>query len=100
MKDVLTSLASLHRPRILIQAARTSAQSYNRTPHLRRHLGPGKPPQNNAQALILLLEIEAEMNNTRLENRACYRVADHVDILAAMMAEARILRASYPQIVR
>jgi len=44
-------------------------------------------------ALVLLLELEAALDARRLARAADYRIARHVAILIALMAEARSLRA-------
>lgn len=93
MKDVLTTLESLQRPRLLIQAARIGAQDYRRASHLRRHLGP-EPQPCSSQALIRLIGMEKELDSQRIADDAAYSPLRHVDILIAMMGEARLLRAA------
>ena len=93
MKDVLSTLATLRRPRLLIRAARIGVLEYRRESDLRRHLGFGNLPKGG-QALMQLIEMEAEINDSRKTNNAGYSPARHVDILIAMMGEARLLRAS------
>lgn len=98
MTDTLALLNTLRRPRLLIRAARIGAQDYRRQAHLRRHLGYGPLPQGVA-ALHQLVEIEAMLNDQRQRHDAGYSPARHVDILIAMMGEARILRAAHPAAV-
>lgn len=93
MQDVLSMLNSLHRPRLLIRAARLGARDYARDRHLRRILGYNSLPRP-APALLRLIEIERGMNEQRRENEACYSLTRHLDVLIAMMAEAQLLRAS------
>ena len=91
MNDILKALDSLRRPRLLIRAARIGAAEYRRDAHLRRHFGYGALPRS-AAALAQLVEMEAAVNRQRHEDRTRYSAAHHVEILIAMMGEARILR--------
>lgn len=93
MQDPLSRLEALKRPRLLIRAARLGSEDYRRTAHLQRVLGYGLLPRH-AEALTRLLDIEADHEARRKENPASYSLAGHVDVLIAMAAEARILRAS------
>lgn len=95
MQDILMTLAELHRPRLLIRAARIGMLEYRRAVHLRRHLD-FSPLPHSGPALIELMEMETELNRQRLGGNAAYSAARHVDILIAMMGEARSLRASHP----
>lgn len=91
MKDILGMLNDLRRPRLLIRAARIGAQDYRRDPHLHRVLGYGALPRSGA-ALMRLMEIEADLDAKRRLEDAAYTVARHVEVLTAMMGEARVLR--------
>jgi len=99
MQDILTLVSSLKRPTLLVRTARHGIEDYNRVLHLRRLLktetlpGPGK-------AIIKLLELEAVVDGQRLAKRAEYSVARHIEILVALMCEARILKASKASRVR
>jgi hypothetical protein len=93
MEDVLTKLSRLKRPTLLIRTARHGLQDYNRIVHLRRLLktealpGPG-------QAIVRLMELEAVVDQLRVAKRAEYSVARHIEMIVAMMCEARILKTS------
>jgi len=91
MHDLYSRLAQLKRPRLLTTAARHGAREYNRKVHLKRLLRaetlPGPGP-----AIIRLMELEEDMNTARRANNGTYRAGLHVEILAALMAEARSLR--------
>lgn len=93
MQDVLTLISNLKRPTLLVRTARHGVEDYNRCMHLRRLLktealpGPGK-------AIIKLMELEAVANEQRVAKRAEYSVARHIEILVALMCEARILKAT------
>lgn len=91
MKDILGLLNDLRRPRLLIRAARIGAQDYRRNPQLHRLLGYGTLPRPGA-ALIHLMEIEADLDEKRRLEDAAYSVSRHVEVLTAMMGEARLLR--------
>ncbi|SHJ24704.1 hypothetical protein SAMN05444000_106124 [Shimia gijangensis] len=93
MKDILSLLKDLRRPRLLIRAARHGVDEYQREQHLKRHLGYGRLPKNGA-ALMQLVEKERAMNDQRRSGDAGYSIVHHVDILIAIMGEARLLRTS------
>ncbi|MDQ2088780.1 DUF6477 family protein [Marimonas arenosa] len=92
MTDLITMLDRLRRPRLLIQAARAGCDDYRRDTHLRRLLGPGRVPKSG-EALIRLIEIEDMLNGQRRSGDAGYSLVTHVDVLIAMMGEARLARA-------
>jgi len=100
MQDILTRLNSLQRPGLLIRAARAGADEYHRTPHLARLLGYGQKAPRSGPALMRLMEMEAEINAQRLHDDAAYSLVRHVDLLIAMLGEARLLRATRPDLVR
>jgi len=93
MEDVLSLISRLKRPTLLVRTARHGIEDYNRVVHLRRLLktealpGPGR-------AIFKLMEIEAVVNEQRLDKSAEYSVAHQVELLVALMCEARILKAS------
>lgn len=91
MEDVLTQISRLNRPVLLVRTARHGIEHYNRSVHLRRLLktdmipGPGK-------AILSLMEIESIVDHQRKTKRAEYSVARHVELLIALICEARILK--------
>ena len=93
MQDILGMLNQLKRPRLLIRAARLGADGYHRDAHLQRILGYGHLPRA-ADALMQLMQTEADLNDQRKSGDAGYSLTRHLDVLIAMMGEARILRAS------
>lgn len=93
MQDILSQLGNLRRPRLLIRTARFGAEDYRREAHLSRHLGYGRLPRSG-EALMHLMEIEAVLDEQRRDQDASYSLVRHVDVLIAMMGEARLLRAS------
>jgi hypothetical protein len=94
MQDLLSMLHALHRPRLLMRAAKIGADHYRRAAHLPRLLGFGVLPRQGA-ALIKLMEIEADLEARRLASDAAYNLVRHVDVLIAMVGEARLLRAAH-----
>ncbi|HBS49231.1 MAG TPA: hypothetical protein DEA05_03655 [Rhodobacteraceae bacterium] len=95
MQDVMSILNGLRRPRLLIRAARHGAQEYDRTRHLQRILGYGTLPRH-AEAVMRLVEMEGSVNAQRLRGEAGYSLTRHLDLLIALMGEARLLRATRP----
>ncbi|MFL4471018.1 DUF6477 family protein [Tateyamaria armeniaca] len=77
MQDILSMLNALHRPRLLIRAARIGAEDYRRAAHLPRILGYGHLPRHG-NALMRLMEVEGELNALRLgEDLVLQPVASH-----------------------
>jgi hypothetical protein len=93
MEDVLTMLSRLKRPTLLIRTARHGLQDYNRIVHLRRLLKTESLP-GPGQAIVRLMELEAVVDQLRVAKRAEYSVARHIEMIVAMMCEARILKTS------
>ncbi|MBW7922276.1 MAG: hypothetical protein H3C51_09275 [Rubellimicrobium sp.] len=93
MQDVLSLVAALRRPPMLVQAARFGLDAYRRPAHLARLLGAAGPLPGPGAAIVHLLELEAALDQRRRERAADYRAARHVAILVAIMGEARDLRA-------
>lgn len=93
MQDIHSLLAALHRPRLLMRAARIGAQDYRRDGHLPRILGYGMLPRHG-DALMRLMDIEAELERQRSATDTAYSLVNHVDVLIAIVGEARALRVS------
>lgn len=85
-----TALAALRRPRLLISAARFGVAQYDREAVLRRIFGASIPAPGEP-CLRRLLEHEAEIDGARKSALGTYAIADHVEALAAIMAESRLL---------
>ncbi|SFK64202.1 DUF6477 family protein [Shimia haliotis] len=96
MQDIFTLLNTLRRPRLLMRAARAGCNEYRRDAHLHRHLGPGKLPKHST-ALRRLIEKEDSLNTARKQKATSYSLVAHVDVLIALMGEARLLRMTQPQ---
>ena len=99
MNDILDRLDRMRRPNLLISAARIGAEDYRRETHLPRILGHGALPRHKA-ALARLMEIETGMNDIRIAENAAYSTMHHVDVMIAVIGEARIVRAALPNLAR
>lgn len=96
MTDPQTIISSLRRPRLLVRAARLGLQDYSRDRCLRR-LMPGETPPRPGQAFQALFEREREINETRREGSAAYSVARHIELLIALIDEARLAAQRLPR---
>lgn len=90
MTDFLAILAELRRPRLLMQAARHGLQDYSRTRDLRR-LTQSLDTPTPVEALPALIAREAELEETRRTGDMSYSFVRHIDLLIAILAEARLL---------
>ncbi|MGH1465359.1 MAG: DUF6477 family protein [Cognatishimia sp.] len=93
MQDVMTTLAQLNRPRILVRTAKAAARDYRRDLHLRHYLKTSHLPRN-AEALLTLIEMEQDLNEMRLNKDSTYALIDHVGVLSALIAEAHLMNAA------
>jgi len=93
MEDVLTQISRLKRPTLLVNTARHGIEDYNRLIHLRRLLKTENLP-SPGKAILKLMELESMINVQRISKSAEYSVARHVELIVALMCEARILKAS------
>jgi hypothetical protein len=97
MTQLLETLATITRPRLLIRAARFGVEDYDRTRDLRRILRRQDLP-GPRDALPRLMDLEAMQEAHRQRGDGAYSVTQHLEVLIALMAEARLLggRTSYP----
>jgi len=93
MLDIQSFISQLKRPKLLVSAARFGMEDYNRERDLRRALKTDTLPKPG-EALMALSEIESEMNAKRHAKVASYALADHIDVLIAIMSEAEIFEAT------
>lgn len=96
------SLETSIRPRLLVVAARHAMQDYLRMTILPKLLGlPMGAPLPAGPAVIEALSLrEAAMERARRHHDASWRAADHVLLLAALMAESASCEgAAYPPAV-
>jgi hypothetical protein len=82
----------MQRPEILVKAAEHGTELYRRRRDLRRMLRVAIPATPE-RALEKLLPIEAELEMRRVTNGRGYSLTRHVDILCAVIAEARALKS-------
>lgn len=111
MKDVLNQIADLRRPQLLSQAARIASKAYRRGTHLPKLLSDGMSQLDTTentgrtapslrdgklpsptQALATLLELETQLDTQRRKKSEHYQIGDHINILAAIVGEAALLR--------
>lgn len=90
MSDLLSIVAELKRPRLLIRAARAGLVDYNRNRDLRRLMRTTEAPAPE-RAVRELLATEAELELTRRKGDTTYSFVRHIEVLIAMMAEAQLL---------
>lgn len=95
MLDLLGMIGSLARPRLLVSAARLGVGRYDRDRHLARLLGGARPPRAGS-AILRLLDLEAGHESLRRQGDAAYAPARHVEVLIALLGEARFLRGTLP----
>ena len=90
MSEILSALGSLRRPRPLIRAARHVISDYSRERTLRRLLDGehSLPPE---AAVRKLMQAEALVESDRQRGDGTYSIARHIELLIALMAEARLL---------
>jgi hypothetical protein len=88
MSDIRMMLANLRRPRLLMHAARFGLGDYRRDRDLRRLVAVGGSPEDTLPHLI---SVEERLEATRLNGDASYSAARHIDVLIALLAEARLL---------
>lgn len=89
MNDLGNTLNSLRRPRLLVRAARYGMRDYNRKKDFRRITRAEDIPAPE-RAVRKLIALEADLEERRVEGAATYSASRHVDILIALMAEARM----------
>ena len=90
MTDQIDQMARLRRPKLLIRAARFGQRDYDRNRDLRRLLAARDLPRPEA-ALQALMDEEAQLEQARRGGAAAYSFLRHIEVLIAMMAEARMV---------
>lgn len=95
MQDLMSLVRGLSRPRLLVRAARFGVSDYARGRALPRLLRVPAAPAAGP-ALIHLLALEREAEERRRARAADYSAARHVELLTAIMGEARRLRDAGP----
>jgi len=92
MTDLMSLLKNLHRPRLLIRAARFGMPNYSRKRDLQRLIRSSNMP-SPGQAVAKLMSEESVLEDKRNTGDASYSIARHVSILIALMGEVRLMQA-------
>lgn len=95
MTDLLTIVSQIKRPRLLVRAARFGQADYNRARDLRRLVQATVTPAPE-QALARLLAEEEALEQSRRAGATGYCLMRHIEVLIAMMAEARLIAPRLP----
>lgn len=91
MHEIACSLSTMQRPRMLIRAARFGQSDYRRDRDLRRLVAWPASPEGAVADLLLQ---EQQLEQTRIAGDVAYSVSRHIEVLIALIAEARALTAS------
>lgn len=91
MSDILTWINSLKRPGLLVRAAKLGLADYDREKVLKKVSASGTP-EGSPRALEAMIPVEEALNQARRDGDASYVPSRHVEILAAILAEFRLLR--------
>lgn len=90
MTDLFHLVSELRRPELLVRAARAGLIDYNRKRDLKRLMCTAEAPSPDRAVAALLAE-EERLDDIRRKGDATYSFARHIEVLIAMMAEARLL---------
>jgi hypothetical protein len=82
-------LQTLNRPKLLVRAAQAWVPDFNRDRSLRR-IFPGSTPPTPGRGFEALIEQERAIDQIRRDGAASYSAARHIEILVALIVEARI----------
>lgn len=96
MQDPQTILNALRRPRLLVRAARLGLPDYVRDRCLRR-LMPGEILPKPGLAFASLVDREHQINEIRRAGDVTYSAARHIELLIALIEEARLAEQRLPQ---
>jgi hypothetical protein len=88
-------LGEMRRPQLLVRAARFGLTDYRRDRDLRRLVGDTPLPSPVA-ALGHLLAAEEDAETSRRAGEATYSVARHVELMVALLGEARLAATATP----
>ncbi|MCO6382176.1 MAG: hypothetical protein JXQ91_02640 [Vannielia sp.] len=83
-------MGGIRRPKLLIRAARLGLADYSRSRDLKRIMRVATLPAPT-RAVRDLIETEAEMEEGRQHGLSTYSVIRHVEVMIALLAEARLL---------
>jgi hypothetical protein len=91
MTSLLSTIANLRRPCLLMRAARHGVLDYERSRDLKRIMRRDDVPSPR-EALSAVLQLEERAEDARLNADLGYSVARHIDLLVALIGEAALLR--------
>lgn len=91
MINLGTTSPATNRPQVLLRAARAGIVDYDRRRSLRRLIGAEAMP-TPAEAISRLSKLEAETDDRRRTGARTYSILRHVELLIALMGEARLAR--------
>ena len=87
--DPLQELSQLRRPKLLVKAAQHAKLSYRRQKHLTRIFFDAQVQTHLGMRIVAhLTDLESELNDKRKARDASYSITRHIDVLAALLAEA------------
>ncbi|NNE87345.1 MAG: hypothetical protein HKN27_04655 [Silicimonas sp.] len=92
MTTPTTFLQSLNRPQLLVRAAQVWLPDFNRDRSMRR-IFPGMVPPTPGRGFEALIEQEQAIDQIRREGAASYSAARHIEVLVALIVEARLASA-------
>jgi hypothetical protein len=100
LAPALARLRTTHRPRLLLRTARLGLADYVRERDLKRVLRLPAPPPPGPGSLESLFALEDQMERLRTlpmsETGEAWRAARHVEVLIALLAEARLVLDPVP----
>ncbi len=106
MSELAQLVNALRRPRLLLQAVKHGLGDYQRDKVLRRVLGDASIP-GPRKAVAALMLAEELLETARRSRDTGYSVSRHVEVLIALIAEARTLSSEAaradreaPQVIR
>ena len=85
-------LQTLNRPILLVRAAQVWLPEFNRARSMRR-IFPGMVPPTPGRGFEALIEQERAIDQIRREGAASYSAARHIEVLVALIVEARLASA-------
>jgi len=101
---LLDAMRQTHRPKLLLRTARIGLQDYDRTRDLKRVLRLPATPVPGPATMAALLDLESlhEARRTRVPSELGnpWRAARHIEVLMALMAEARLMDQVLPAFPR
>lgn len=96
MTKIQSIFKNLKRPKLLIRAARLGMADYRRDRDLKRLTRFNRLP-TPVRAMETLLALETHMDQSRRTGEGGYNISRHVEILSALMAEARLIPRNNPK---